>query len=67
VSCSARSKVSALPRVECMLAATVRSALSSRKEQILRRVPEDLCRSCHNQERDPDFDCAKAGNAIRHW
>jgi len=50
-----------------MLAATVRSALSSRKEQILRRVPEDLCRSCHNQERDPDFDRAKAGNAIRHW
>ena len=29
-------------------------SVSSRKEQVFRKVPEDLCQSCHNQERDPD-------------
>ena len=42
-------------------------SVSSRKAQVFRKVPEDLCRSCHNQERDPDFDYAKALERIRHW
>jgi len=42
-------------------------SVSSRKQQVFRKVPEDLCRTCHNQERDPDFDYAKARERIRHW
>ena len=40
-------------------------SVSSRKEQVFRKVPEDLCRSCHNQERDPDFDYAKAREGLQ--
>jgi len=31
------------------------------------RVSVPVCRTCHNQERAPDFDYAKARERIRHW
>lgn len=41
-------------------------SVSERKDQIFRKVPEEVCRNCHSEERDPGFDYAKGLERIRH-
>lgn len=42
-------------------------SLLGRKQLVIRDGGEALCRQCHDAERDPQFDYAKAKEAVRHW
>jgi len=42
-------------------------ALLERKEQIVSHPDETLCRTCHNAERDADFNWGKDLQLVKHW